>query len=352
MKDYYQILGITKTATKEEIKKAYRKLAHKYHPDKKDGDEAKFKEVNEAYQILSDDKKRSQYDQFGQTFDNMGGGFQGDFQGFQGMDFDIGDLGDLFGQAFGFSTRKKQDPRKGRDIQVEIEIPLESTIKGENRTISLKKFVSCDRCQGGGAEPGTKRNECFSCRGTGEVQEIKKTIFGSFTKTAVCPECYGEGQKPEKPCIVCHGEGRIKKKEEIEIRIPAGVDNNQTFTIPGKGEAGKKGGRPGDLYVRIFVKKHSKFERQGDDLFTNLSISFSEAALGGEKKLEILDGKIIVKIPAGTQSGKVVRISGKGIPRFSRNDRGHLFIRFDVKTPTKLTKNQKKAIEALKKEGL
>jgi len=344
-KDYYQILGVPKEASQEEIKKAYRKLAHKYHPDKKGGDEAKFKEVNEAYQVLSDDSKRNQYDNFGKTFD----GSQ-----FQGFDFDLGDIGDIFEQAFGFNYQANtKDNRRGKDIEVDLEIPLEETLKGEKKEFSIRKFVSCFRCQGEGAEPGTAKNQCFACRGTGRVQEMKRTVFGSFTRATTCPECNGEGQKPEKPCNVCSGEGRIKEEEKIEVFIPAGVDTNQVIKVSGKGNSGKRKGHAGNLYVRIIVKKHPVFERKGDDLLVERLISFSKAALGGEEKIKTIDGKnIVVKIPSGTQSGKVLRISGKGIPRFSGFGRGDLYIELVVKTPKDLTKEQKELLRELERKGL
>ena len=258
MADYYQILGISKGSSQDDIKKAYRKLAHKYHPDK-GGDEKKFKEINEAYQILSDKEKRGQYDRFGRVFEGGSGSNQGfDFgsfgnQGFD-FDFDFGDLGEVMEDFFGFGGPKgKRDVKKGRDIEIELTLPLEEILRGREKEISLEKFVACSRCQGVGAEPGTQVRECFSCRGSGQVQQIKRTPFGSFTRVTVCPECGGEGFKPEKPCNVCRGEGRIKKEEKIRIFVPAGVDTNQVIKIEGKGEAGKRGGKAGDLYIRIFV---------------------------------------------------------------------------------------------------
>lgn len=368
MKNYYQILGIPRNASYEEIKKAYRKLAHKYHPDK-GGDEKKFKEINEAYQILSDKEKKAQYDRFGRVFEGMpgSGGAGSDFQwawGKFGEDFDInqakdfdfglGDLGEMFEEVFGFgATSRRKDFKKGKDIEVDIEIPLEVTFNGRHQEISLQKMVSCGRCQGSGAEPATPVNECFSCRGTGEVQQIKRTFFGSFTRWGVCPECKGEGRRPEKPCNVCQGEGRVKGVERIKIFIPTGVDSNQVIKVEGKGEAGRRGGRAGDLYARIFVKKHSTFKRKGDDLFISLPISFSQAALGGEIEVPTIEGKkILVKVPAGTESGKILRIPEKGIPRFSKHGRGNLYIELIVTIPKKITKKQKELLEKLKEEGI
>lgn len=360
-KDYYQVLGVDRSASQDDIKKAYRKLAHQYHPDK-GGDGQKFKEVSEAYRVLSDAQKRQQYDQFGRTFDEAGGfggqpGWDFSGQGEQGFGFDFesfGDMGEVFEEMFGFgSPRKRKDLKRGRDLEMGIEVPLEVVLAGETKEISLEKEIVCSRCQGKGAEPGTSVNECFSCRGTGEVQQIRKTMFGSFTRTAVCPECGGEGYRPAKTCNVCKGEGRIKGEDKIKVFIPAGVDTNQVIKIEGRGEAGRKGGKSGDLYVRILVKKHSVFQRKGDDLFVSSAVSFSQAALGGEIEVPTLDGKaILLNVPEGVESGKVLRISNKGIPHFSGLGRGNLYVELTVKTPKKLTKKQKELLEQLKKEGL
>lgn len=363
--DYYEILGITKNASQDEIKKAFHRLAHKYHPDK-GGDEKKFKEINEAYQVLSDATKRAQYDQFGRVFDQNGAG--PDMSGFnwawgnrpQGdVDFDFGDIGDIFedffGGGFGSGARRatKKDSRKGKDIQVDIEIPLERTLKESVEKINLAKYVVCHRCQGSGAEPSSKVKECFSCRGTGQVQQIKKTIFGSYTTLATCPECRGEGMIPEKPCNVCKGEGRIKGQEAIEIHIPAGIDTNQVIRADGKGEAGKRAGKSGNLFARILVRHHPVFERRGDDLFTGVEINFSQAALGDEIEIKSLEGtSILLEVPAGTESGKVLRISGKGIPHFGGYGRGNLYIELKLKTPKKLSRKQKELLDELKKQGL
>ncbi len=361
--DYYEILGVAKGATPDEIKKAFHKLAHRHHPDK-GGDEKKFKEINEAYQVLSDKEKRAQYDQFGRVFD---GGMPGGNQGFnynwawgnknqgQNFEFDFEDLGDVFEDFFGFVGQKKskKDVKKGKDIQVDIEINLEETLKETVKNITLNKTVVCHRCQGTGGEPGTKIRECFSCRGTGQVQQVKKTFFGSYTTVGICPECQGEGTIPEKPCNVCKGQGRIKAEDKIEIIIPAGVDTNQAIKIEGKGEAGKRGGKPGNLYIKIFVKKHPVFERRGDDLFTLLQINFSQAVLGDEIEVETLQKtKILLTIPAGTESGKVLRISEKGIPHFGGRGKGNLYIELKIATPKKITKEQKKILDELRKQGL
>ena len=372
MKDFYQILGVARDASLDEIRKAYHKLAHQHHPDK-GGDEKKFKEINEAYQTLSDKEKRSQYDRFGRAFEGgFGAGPSWDF-GFSapggpasgwdfesmrerfGGGFDFEDIGEMFEEMFGFGARpgRKRDLKKGKDIEIDIEIPLEAVLKSQEKEISLYKMVSCSRCQGKGAEPGTPINECFSCRGTGQVQQIKKTIFGSMTRVTVCPECGGEGLRPEKPCNVCQGEGRVKGEDKIKVFIPAGVDTNQVIKIEGKGEAGRKAGRNGDLYIRIFIKKHPVFRRKGDDLFSVVQISFSQAVLGDEIEISTLEGKnILLKVPAGTESGKVLRISDKGIPHFSGYGRGNMYVELVVKTPKRLTKKQKELLEQLRKEDL
>ena len=365
MKDYYQILGVSRGASPDDIKQAYRKLAHKHHPDK-GGDEKKFKEINEAYQTLSDKEKKSQYDNFGSTFETGAGqGFNGwDFSSMWGnrssgggdFEFDLGDLGigEIFEEMFGFGTspRRKKDIKKGKNIEIAIEIPLEDVLRGREREISLQKSILCSRCQGVGAEPGSAVKECFSCRGSGQVQQIRRTPLGSFTQVTTCPECRGEGFKPERPCNVCKGEGRIKGKDDIKIFIPAGVDSNQVIKVEGKGEAGRRGGKPGDLFVRIYVKKHPVFERKGDDLYVLMPISFSQAVLGDEIEVPTLAGtKILLKVPSGTESGKVLRISEKGVPRFSETGRGDMFIELKVKTPKKLTKKQKELLEELKREG-
>jgi molecular chaperone DnaJ len=361
--DYYEVLGITKGASQDEIKKAFHKLAHKYHPDK-GGDEKKFKEINEAYQILSDQNKRAQYDQFGRVFEGgQPGGATDGFNGFnwawgnkaqQDVEFDMGDLGDIFEDFFGGGRRaSKKDSRRGKDIQVDIEIPLEKTLKDFTEKINLSKQTTCNRCGGSGAEPATKIKECFSCRGSGQVQQVKKTIFGSFTSVGVCPECSGEGTIPEKPCNVCKGEGRIKSQETIEIKIPAGIDSNQVIKIEGKGEAGRKGAKSGNLYARFFVKKHSVFERKEDDLFTSLEINFTQAVLGDKVDLKVIEGtNILLEIPQGTESGKILRISGKGIPHFQGHGRGNLYVELKINIPKKLSREQKKLMEDLRKQGL
>jgi len=361
MKDYYKILGVEKSATVDDIKKAYRSLAHKHHPDK-GGDERAFKEINEAYQILSDQEKRTQYDKFGRVFDGGApgfGGFQwgwggeGVAQDESGFHFDFQDLGDVFEDFFAGQQKQTRDKRRGGDLEVEVEIPLESVLNGYEEVLSLSKLASCSRCNGVGAEPGTKVNECFACRGAGEVQQIKRTVFGSFTRVGTCPECGGEGLKPEKPCNVCKGEGRIKVQEDIKVFIPAGVDTNQILKVEGRGDAGMKKGKSGDLYIRVFVKPHKDFIRKGDDLFHTISIPYTKAIMGGTVNLCTIDGEtVLVRIPVGMESGTIVKIGGKGVPHFGGLGRGDLQVRLVVEIPKALTKEQKEVLRRLEAEGL
>jgi len=363
MESYYKVLGVEKNASSDDIKKAYRKLAHQYHPDKKGGDEVKFKKINEAYQVLSNEEKRKQYDSFGgaQQPGAGGGGFNSTWSwgaqtqqdGFNNVEFDASDLGDIFQEFFGRKSKKK-NIKRGNDIEVSFELSLEDVLAIVKKEILVKKFNTCNRCSGTGAEPGTKINECFTCRGIGEVQEIKKTFLGSFTAHVTCPDCNGEGQKPEKKCNVCKGEGRVKEKEKIKIVIPAGIDNNQVIKVAGKGEAGKKGGQSGDLYVRIFIKEHSVFQRRGDDIYMTLPITFSQAALGDEVKIPLLEKNktVIFKIPSGAEHGKIFKIANKGIPKFSGWGKGNMYIVLTIKTPKKISKRQKELLKELKGEGL
>ncbi len=356
MKDYYKILGVSKNASGVEIKKAYRNLAHKYHPDK-GGDEKKFKEINEAYQILSDKEKRTQYDSFGHVFEGGQPGPGFDFRQWQdrsGAGFEFGDLGEMFEEFFGGGIgSQKKDLRRGRDIQVDIEISLEETLINWEKELDLAKQVVCSRCNGKGGEPGTSVKECFSCRGTGQVQQIKRTFFGTVTQYVICPECGGQGSKPEKPCNVCKGEGRVQKVEKMKVTIPAGIDSNQILKIRNQGEAGRREGKPGDLYLRILVKRHPVFRRKGDDLYLEKDVSFSQAALGDEIEILTLEGKkILLKVLSVTESGKIFRISKKGIPHFGGFGRGSLYIELVVRTPQKLSKKQRELLEKLKEEDI
>ena len=360
MSNHYTTLGVDKTANQDEIKKAFRKLAHKYHPDKKGGDEAKFKEINQAYQVLGDQKKKEQYDQFGNVFEGGQPGVGGsDFNSFNqdqgGFDFGGINLEDILRNVgFGFSGRgRKQDLSRGNDIQVSVKLNLGNVLTGLEQTVIISKMVECQRCKGQGGEPGTNVKECFACRGKGWVEQVKRTILGSISQQTVCPDCKGEGKVPEKPCNVCNGEGRIKQDEKINVFIPSGVDTGQVLKVDGKGDAGKRGGEHGDLFIKIFVKQHKIFRRRGDDLIVSVPVTFSTATLGGEVNVPALDSKqLSLKVPAGIKSGKVLRLSGKGIPHFNGWGTGAMFIELVLDTPSKLNRKQKDLLKQLQKEGL
>jgi len=348
-KDYYNILGVDKGASQEEIKKAYRKLAHQHHPDK-GGDEAKFKEASEAYRTLSNKEKRDQYDQFGRTFDGSqfsgGSGFGGfDPRNMGDMGFDF-DLGDIFG---GFGGGRRQT-KKGQDLQIALEIDLEDVLTGVKKRVSLTKEVVCKACSGSGAEPGSKIKDCSTCGGLGSV---RRNILGMITTQVTCPDCGGDGKgEPENLCKECRGDGRKREKVDIDIEIPKGVQTRQTVRMVGGGEAGRRTGQTGDLLIEIFVKKHPKFKREERDLFTSSSITFSQSVLGGSIDIETLDKKKLgLKIPKGTESGKVMKLSGKGLPGV-HGGIGDLYVQLNINIPKNLSRKQKKLIEDLEKEGL
>jgi molecular chaperone DnaJ len=367
-KDYYKILGVSKNATKEEIKKAFREKAHLYHPDKKGGDEKKFKEINEAYQVLGNDEKRKQYDQFGATFEQQGGFGGGmnwdDFMryargGATYTNVDFGDLGDIFGDLFeglgfgGFGTRAKaRTQTRGRDLEISLTLDFKEAVFGTKKIIELHKLVSCEKCGGSGAEPGSKIITCKTCGGQGRVRKVQRTILGNIQTVATCEECFGEGKIYEKKCAKCDGQGRIKEKKDIEIEIPAGVDEGTTLKMPGEGEAGLRGAKTGDLYIHLHVKPDHYFKRENDNILTREEINFSTAALGGEIPVKTIDGEVSLKIPSGTPSGKVFILRGKGVPHFQYHGRGDHLVQIDVKTPGHLTKKQKELLEKLKEEGI
>ncbi len=360
-KDYYEILGVNKGSSKEEIKKAFYKLAHKYHPDKKEGDEKKFKEVNEAYQTLSDDQKRAQYDQFGSNYQNMGGfgggqsgggfgGFEGfDFSGFQGgfggdADFD---LNDIFSDFFGAGGGRAQK-NKGRDISTEIQITFAESVFGVSKKVFLTKTGTCKTCSGKGAKPGTKMDACKNCHGKGKIQEAKRTILGTISSTRVCDVCAGRGEIPKEPCHDCKGKGVHRTEEEITINIPEGINNGDTLRMSGAGEAVSHG-TAGDLYIKLRVTPHAHLHREGVDLIMNLDIKLTDALLGTKHTIDTLDGKIEVTIPEGLAVGEILRVKGKGVPHKGR--RGDLLIRTHIKIPNKLSKKERDIVEQLKKEG-
>ncbi|MDP3965572.1 MAG: molecular chaperone DnaJ [bacterium] len=355
-KDYYNILGVTKSASEDEIKSAFRKLAHKYHPDKKGGDEKKFKEASEAYAVLSDKKRRAEYDTYGKTF--AGGGQQaGGFGGFDFSNFAHGgfneqefDIGDIFGEFFGGGGRGASGRSRGRDISVDIELPFREAIFGTERRMLIAKMSVCGGCDGTGAKKGTKRTTCASCNGKGEIREARNTFFGNFTTTRTCPTCLGRGEVPEHPCDTCKGQGVAKREEEVHVVIPAGVSDGEMVRMPGRGEAAA-GGVAGDLYIKLHVKADRSFTRDGNNLLTVLHLKLTDALLGGEFKVETLDGGVSVTVPQGIAHGELIRVRERGVPH-GRGSRGDLLVRIDIQFPKKLSRTANELIAQLRKEGL
>jgi molecular chaperone DnaJ len=346
--DYYDLLGVTKKATEEELKKAYRKKAVQYHPDKNPGNkeaEEMFKKVSEAYEVLKDPEKRAAYDRYGHAaFQGGGGGARGPAGGFHDP-YDIfrevfGQGGGIFEEMFGGGGRDA-GRRDGADLRYDLEITLEEAARGVEKEISFRKLVSCEHCHGSGSEPGTKRVTCPTCRGAGQVRRSGGIIV--FTQT--CPTCGGSGVKIEKPCSVCRGEGRVPKTTKLSVRIPPGVDTGSRLRSAGNGEAAASGGSPGDLYVVLSVKEHELFERQGDDLFCEIPIKFTLATLGGSIEVPTLSGRASLKIPAGTQSGTTFRLRDRGMPSLRGGRHGDELIRVHVEVPTSLAADQRKILE-------
>lgn len=349
-KDYYSILGVSRSASEEEIKKAFRTLAHKYHPDKKGGDEQKFKEVSEAYAVLSDKKKRAQYDNLGAGFQGSGGFDFSNFGGFGGPGFEgfqDFDLGDVFGEFFGGG--RARTPR-GRDISIDIEVSFRDAVFGTERRVLISKMAECETCAGNGAEKGAGFVKCEACNGKGRIQENRSTFFGSFTSTRTCPPCRGRGEIPKSSCKTCRGEGVLKRQEEIHIVIPAGIQDGEMVRMPGRGEA-SLGAKAGDLYIKVHVQSDRLFGREGSNLVTTLSVRLSDALTGASYTVRTLDGEEALVIPAGIQHGSVLRIRGKGVPS-GRGSRGDLLVRVEVGMPQKLSKKAKALIEELRAEGL
>lgn len=353
-RDYYEVLGVSKTATQDELKKAYRKLARKYHPDlNKDNPEAaeKFKECNEAYSVLSDEQKRAQYDQFGpEAFENggMGGGTgAGGFGGFGG--FGGSGMEDIFDMFFGGQGRggrsNNAGPQRGADLRYDMEITFEEAAFGVEKEISLKRAERCEHCHGEGAEPGSKVETCPECHGSGYVRFTQNTMFGQMVNERPCSRCHGEGKIISNPCKECGGSGTVKKTKKLKVKIPAGVDNGSRLRVGGEGEAGLKGGPSGDLYVYLYVKPHKFFERDGTTVLCEVPINIVQATLGAEIKVPTLDGQVTMKVPEGTQPGKVMRLKGKGIPSLRGGGRGDQLVRMKVVVPTKLTDKQKDALQ-------
>ena len=364
-KDYYELLGVSKTATDDEIKKAYRKLAKQYHPDSYTGDdkkqaEDKFKEISEAYAVLSDKTKREQYDRFGSAFDgsgfNQAGGYSSGFGGFDfsgfggGMDIDLEDiLGSVFGGGFGgFNTSKHSDrPSKGADIRINMNISFEEAVFGCEKEITVKRSEVCDTCNGSCAKAGTSSTTCDKCGGKGRIRVVQNTIMGQMSTVTNCDKCNGTGKYIPNPCEKCAGTGTIKKNKKITIKIPAGIDNGQAVSLRAEGDAGRKGGPNGDLVVVVNVLRHKEFSRIGNTLFRDYYISFAKAALGGTVTVPTLDGDIQLNIPEGTATGTKFRIKNKGVPTIRGTSRGDLEVTINVDVPKKLTDKQREIIKEL-----
>ncbi len=353
-KDYYDLLGVDKKATKDDIKKAFHKLAHKFHPDKSSGDADKFKEVSEAYSILSDDKKRAEYDSYGQNFGGgAGAGYNGaqgfDFSQFQdafnngGFNFDFGDLGDFFGGGGGRA-------RRGHDVSIDLEISFKESVFGTKRVVLLAKTAQCDTCHGNGAKPGTEVETCKHCGGSGRVHETSNTIFGQISMQQTCKWCHGNGKIPKEKCTTCRGEGVLRKQVEVDINVPAGIDGGEMIRLTGAGEA-VQGGASGDLYVKIHVTGDPRYRKDGINILTDLSVKLTDAMLGADYQVETLDGIETVSVPAGVTHGESLSIKGKGIPG-GRGKRGDFVVRVKITLPQKLSKNAKNLIEKLKEEGI
>jgi len=363
--NYYDILGVPKSASADEIKKAYRRLAHEHHPDKGKGNEQKFKQVSEAYQVLSNAEKRAQYDQYGQTFEQAqrnGGGGYGGFGGaqgnpFGGFDFNQGfgqgngvefDLGDIFGDLFG-SRSQRQARAHGVDLEMPLTITFEESAFGVEKSVTLEKKDKCKTCGGNGAEPGSKVITCPVCHGQGQIHTQRRTIFGNIASSTTCQRCDGDGKVPEKPCHTCGGSGVMRQEKTLQIKIPAGIADGQRIRISGEGEVGYRGSAPGDLYIAVRVQPSREFVREGNNLLKDLPVSFTQAALGAKLKVSTLEGDIEVKVPAGTQSGKVLRASGRGLQYVNSGKKGDLLLTVRVVTPQKLTKKEAETLKELAK---
>ena len=351
-RDYYEVLGVSKGASEDEIKKAYKKMARKYHPDLNPGDksaEEKFKEVNEAYEVLSDADKRARYDQYGHAGvdPNFGaGGFGGGFDG----GFDFSDLGDIFGSFFGggFGGGRRTNPnapQRGESIRMAVTISFEEAAFGCEKEVTVERYEACDTCHGSGCAPGTSPEVCPDCHGTGTVQVRRQTPMGVFATSSPCPKCGGKGRIIHQPCKDCRGSGMMRKKKTIQASIPAGIDNGQTISIRGQGNAGKNGGPAGDLLITITVRPHELFRREGTSVLCEAPITFTQAVLGAELEIPTIDGKVKYTLPEGTQSGTTFRLKGKGIPSINGRGRGDQYVTVYIETPRNLNKEQKEALK-------
>ena len=352
--DYYEVLGVDRGASEDEIKKAYRRAAKKYHPDLNPGDkeaEQRFKEVNEAYEVLSDSQKRARYDQFGHAGvdPNYGAGGPGGAGGFGGFDVDFGDIGDIFSSIFGggFGGGRQANPnapRRGGDTSANLNLSFEEAAKGCKKTVRVTHIDNCSDCGGTGAEPGSSPKTCPSCHGTGTIRVTQRTPFGAMQTQRVCDQCRGTGKIVEKPCRTCAGKGRVRRARDLDVNVPAGVDDGQTITMRGAGDAGANGGPAGDLHINVTVRPHPIFERRGYDIYCEVPITFVQAALGAEITVPTLDGKVSFKVHEGTQPGDEFKLKGKGVTRLNSSLRGDQYVKMTVEIPKNLTEHQKDAL--------
>jgi len=347
-KDYYDALGVSRDASEKEIKQAFRRLARQYHPDvnKDDGAEERFKEINEAYEVLSDTDKRATYDQFGHAGLNNNGG-----RGFGGFGFSdpFEIFEEVFGQGFGFRTSSRRGPRRGADLRYNLDLTFEEAIFGCEKEISLSRYEACPTCQGSGAEPGTSTTRCSKCNGTGQVRQVQRSILGSFVNVTTCPTCQGTGKTIPHPCGQCKGERRIYASHKLAVNVPPGVGQGTQIRLAGEGEMGKGGGPPGNLYVVLDVKSHPIFQRRDDDILIEMQINVAQATLGADVKVPTLEGEEEISIPPGTQSGTVLRLRDKGVPHLRRNGRGNQLVLVRVAVPDKLTNEQRQLFQELDK---
>ncbi len=367
MVDYYSILGVSRGANQDEIKKAFRKLAHQHHPDKKHGDEAKFKEINEAYSILGDPEKRRQYDQFGRTANSQGGsgGFSGQSngQGFGGFDFgNFGGNGfhhfegsgfeDIFSDMFmGGGGRGRKHESRGQDVQIEITLSLEEVVRGIEKKISYQRVGRCPQCQGTGGKPGSRETTCSVCDGNGQVRKTLNTLLGAFSQVVMCDTCGGRGKTYTEKCSTCHGAGQANESVSLPVTVPAGISEGETLSVAGQGMAGSMGSQPGDLYVSIRVAADKRFTRTGDDLHSTVRVKYSQLVLGAKIDIETIDGMLAMKIPAGTEPGEVFRIRGKGVPHLRRFGRGDQLVEIKLEVPKKPSGALRSLAEDLAKIG-
>lgn len=351
-RDYYDILGVNKSATDADIKKAYRKLAMEHHPDKHGGDDAKIKEINEAYETLKDSQKRAAYDQYGHAAAQNGGNPFGGAGGFnaEGFDFSGMGFGDIFDMFFQGQQGRGAAKPAGRDIQVGVDLTFKEAVFGTDKKIHLNMRDICPTCEGDGAKKGSKIVDCKTCDGRGQVVRTQNTFLGSFQQATICPTCHGRGKMPEERCITCHGEGVTNQNKEITVKIPAGVDHGATIRLPNRGEAAI-GGAKGDLYVHVRVKHDRQFNRQGYDIVSEVKIPMVAAALGTKTDIKTVDGDVTIKIPAGTQSGKVIKLSDRGVPHVNGHGRGAHLVEVTVETPHKLNAKQRELLEEFEKAG-